>query len=120
MKVLAWLVALVAAIVAIGGAVASVIALSPIALIISLLGATLFFVALSSARRRTVVIQTFERQPAQAPARSPRVSDREKMRRVAAKLGIEPEPERKAPENPNDVAAREALRAAFARSKRAD
>jgi hypothetical protein len=117
MRIIGWLAALVAALVAAGSGLAAIIALSPIALAICLLALILFFVAVGASRRRPAVPAVPYRPEVIATPRARAVSDQKKLRRSAAKLGVELAPAPERPADLNEEAAKDALRAII--SKRA-
>lgn len=110
MKLVGFLGAGLAAVVAIGAGLLAIIAVSPVALMICLLALILFFVAASATRRLSATRPILDPPVANsANARPSSVSDREKLRRLAAKLGVDPEPEPVRPLAENEAAAREAM-----------
>lgn len=109
MKVAGFISAAIGLAVAVGAGLSLLIAPSAIALCLLLLGLVLFFIAAAAAQRRDLAVVT---QPLAKPSTTParREPDSVKLRRSAAKLGVEMPPETAKPSALNEDAAKDALR----------
>lgn len=110
MKIAGLISAAIGLAVAVGAGLSLLIAPSAVALCLLLLGLLLFFIAAGAARRRGPAPITAQplTMPSAAPTR--REPDSAKLRRSAAKLGVDLPPETSKPAALNEDAAKEALR----------